>query len=60
MGIIVALGENPDDVSLDVKPLQGKLFFRLRVGDWRIIYDRDDDIKIIAIEKIKSREGAYK
>ena len=26
----------------------------------RIIFDRDDEVKIIAIEKIKPRGGAYK
>ena len=57
---INCLGENPDDPSLDIKPLQGQPYYRLRVGDWRVIFDRDDDVKIIAIEKIKPRGGAYK
>ena len=57
---IMALGANPDDPTLDVKPLQGEPYYRLRVGDWRIIYDRDDEVKIIAIEKVKPRGGAYK
>jgi mRNA interferase RelE/StbE len=57
---IIFLGKNPDDPLLDVKPLQGQPYYRLRVGSWRIIFDRDDDVKIIAIEKIKPRGGAYK
>lgn len=57
---IMALGANPDDPTLDVKPLQGQPYYRLRVDDWRVIYDRDDEVKIIAIEKIKPRGGAYK
>ena len=57
---ITLLGENPDDPLLDLKPLQGQPYYRLRVGDWRIIFDRDDDVKIIAIEKVKPRGGAYK
>jgi mRNA interferase RelE/StbE len=57
---IMALGADPDDPALDIKPLQGQPFFRLRVGNWRIIYDRDDQVKIIAIEKISPRGGAYK
>ena len=57
---IVLLGENPDDLSLDIKKLQGEPFFRLRVGQWRIIFDRDNAVKIISIEKIKSRGGVYK
>lgn len=57
---ITLLGENPDDPTLDIKPLQGEPYYRLRVGQWRIIFDKDDEVKIIAIEKIKPRGGAYK
>lgn len=57
---IKCLGDDPDNPSLDIKPLQGEPYYRLRVGQWRIIFDRDDEIKIIAIEKIKPRGGAYK
>lgn len=57
---IVLLGENPNDMTLDIKKLQGQPFFRLRVGDWRIIFNRKDTIKVIAIEKIKPRGDAYK
>ena len=57
---IVLLGANPDNASLDIKKLQGEPYFRLRVGQWRIIFDRDNEVKIISIEKIKPRGGAYK
>ena len=57
---IVLLGENPDNAGLDIKKLQGEPYFRLRVGQWRIIFDRDNEVKIISIEKIKPRGGAYK
>lgn len=57
---IVLLGENPDNSGLDIKKLQGEPYFRLRVGQWRIIFDRDNEVKIISIEKIKPRGGAYK
>jgi mRNA interferase RelE/StbE len=57
---IVLLGENPDSPSLDVKKLQGEPYFRLRVGKWRVIFNRDEEVKIIAIEKIKSRGDVYK
>ena len=57
---ISRLGVNPDDDTLDVKKLTGEPHYRLRVGDWRIIFDRDDEVKIIAIEKIKSRGDVYK
>ena len=54
------LGNNPDDPKLDIKPLHDDIYYRLRVGQWRIIFDRDDGIKIIGIEKIKPRGDAYK
>lgn len=57
---IEQLAVNPDNPELDTKKLEGELYYRLRVGDWRIIYDRQDDVKIIAIEKLKPRGDAYK
>ncbi len=57
---IVLLGTDPDSPNLDIKKLQGEPYFRLRVGQWRIIFDRDDEIRIISIEKIKSRGDVYK
>ena len=54
------LGHNPDDPALDARRLSGVPLYRLRVGDWRIIYDRQDAVQIIAIEKIKPRGDAYK
>lgn len=54
------LGENPDDPTLDTKRLEGEPYYRLRVGGWRVIYDRDNEVKVIAIEKIKPRGDAYK
>lgn len=57
---IVSLGENPDNPELDIKLLTGRPLYRLRVGDWRILFDRHDDLKIIAIEKIKPRGDVYK
>lgn len=57
---IFLLGQNPDDPALDVKPLEGEPYYRLRVGNWRIIFDRRDEVKIIAVEKIKPRGDVYK
>lgn len=54
------LGHNPDDPALDTKALSGVPLHRLRVGGWRIIYDRQDALQVIAIEKIKPRGDAYK
>jgi mRNA interferase RelE/StbE len=57
---IRCLGDDPDNPNLDIKRLQGQPYYRLRIGQWRVIFDRDDEVKIIAIEKIKPRGGAYK
>jgi mRNA interferase RelE/StbE len=57
---IYQLGLNPNDPALDVKRLQGEPYYRFRIGDWRVIFDRRDAVKIIAIERIKPRGEAYK
>lgn len=54
------LGVNPYDALLDVKRLRGERGFRLRVGQWRVIFDKDDFLMIIAIEKIGARGDVYK
>lgn len=44
----------------NVKKLVGsKNFYRLRVGDWRILYEIDDKNKEIKIYRIKHRNKAY-
>jgi len=46
---------------LDIKLLEGqKGYYRLRVGDWRILFIKNEVIKIIYIEKLKSRGDTYK
>ncbi|HMW21790.1 MAG TPA: type II toxin-antitoxin system RelE/ParE family toxin [Nitrosomonas sp.] len=54
------LGRDPDNSSLDIKKLEGEPYFRLRVGNWRVIFERHDVVRIITIEKIKPRGDAYK
>lgn len=47
------LGLNPDAKELGVKKLEGEEdLFRLRVGGWRVIFDRQGELRVIAIEKI--------
>ncbi len=42
----------------DVKKLQGRSGYRLRVGDYRIIFDKDGNI--LYIERIDNRGQIYK
>ncbi|HUU39623.1 MAG TPA: type II toxin-antitoxin system RelE/ParE family toxin [Desulfatiglandales bacterium] len=54
------LAENPDNPSLDIDVLKGREGFRLRVGQYRVIYTRQDDRLIIEIVKIRPRGDIYK
>ena len=51
------LSENP--FSKDIKRLKGSNDFRLRVGDYRIIYEIRDLDKIISILAIGHRKDIY-
>lgn len=53
--IVSAINNLP---SGDVKKLQGTNGYRLRVGDFRVLFDRDGNI--INIEKIENRGQVYK
>lgn len=57
---IHALGHDPDDPALDVKPLVGRQGYRLRVGGWPVLFMREDAIRVIRIERIKPRGDVYK
>ncbi len=59
-GEISMLGKNPDDKRLDIKKMKGKSAYRLRIGQWRVIFERDDDVRILSIEKIGTRGDIYK
>ena len=52
--------ENPDDPNLDVDKIKGKSGYRLRVGQYRIIYTRHRDQLIIEVVKIRPRGDIYK
>ena len=52
--------EDPDDPNLDVVKLKGESGYRLRVGQYRIIYTRHRDQLIIEVVKIRPRGDIYK
>ena len=53
------LAANPNNPSLDIDILKGRKGFRLRVGQYRIIYTRQDDQLIIEVVKIRTRGDIY-
>ena len=53
--IVTAINNLP---SCDVKKLQGTEGYRLRVGDFRVLFDKNGDI--LSIEKIENRGQVYK
>lgn len=48
---------NPASQANNVTKLQGRTGYRLRVGDWRVIFD--DDGVVMTIEKVAPRGNAY-
>ena len=55
---IEKLADTPARTDLDVKALQDQDGYRLRVGDWRVIYSQYG--LVLAIEKIAPRDKAYR
>ena len=47
----------PEELSSNGKKLQGSNYFRLRIGDWRVIYT--EDLTVIAVVRIAPRGDAY-
>lgn len=56
---IFQLAENPRPAGC--KKLKGKKteFWRIRIGDYRVIYTIDEGIKIIDIQKVGHRKDVY-
>jgi len=38
----------------------GEDAFRIRLGDYRVIYTVDDSVKIVAVERIRHRREVYR
>lgn len=56
------LGCNPDDASLDVKSLtnDSEARYRLRVGNYRVKFNREDEIRIVEIVRVGHRKEIYR
>lgn len=56
------LGHNPDNPALDIKALTNdpEAQYRLRVGSYRVKYNRDDGIRIIDVIRVGHRKDIYR
>lgn len=57
--ILLQQNPYPSNSNIDSKKLQNKNGFRLRIGDYRFIYDVVDNELIIFIEKADNRGDIY-
>jgi mRNA interferase RelE/StbE len=57
MAKVDQLAARPHELANQVKKLKGRPGFRLRVGDWRVIFDDDGDV--LDILAIGSRGSIY-
>ena len=58
---IKQLADNFDSLANNLKILKGKYdYYRLRVGDFRVIFHKDDAKIIITIIRIGHRKDIYK
>jgi mRNA interferase RelE/StbE len=58
---VEALAANPSNPNMDVKPLQCRPGeFRLRVGDYRIIFEPEKRFFLISVIAIRPRDDVYR
>jgi len=57
---IELLAQAPHAPNVNAKRLAGEEAYRLRVGDWRVIYELRNDVMVVVVVKIKPRGEAYK
>ena len=55
---ILALAQDPRPAGC--KKLRGyKTYWRVRVGDWRVVYDLDDSAKLVTVTRVAHRREVY-
>ena len=58
---IEAVATNPYGKHPNATRLSGRAgYFRLRAGDWRVVYVLDDERKHVVVAKIDLRERVYR
>ncbi len=52
------LANFPNCTDLDIKPLKShKYDYRMRVGRYRVLFDDEERVQIIAIQEVKKRDN---
>ena len=59
-GELDKLAQNPGGRDIDVTPLRARPGFRLRGGPWRVIFERDEEVRKIDVLRIGPRGDVYK
>jgi mRNA interferase RelE/StbE len=54
------LAQEPYARNPNLTKLQGRSGYRLRIGDWRVIYELEDDRLVILVLKIAPRGEVYR
>jgi len=57
MDALISLEENPRPRGME--KIRGKELWRVRKGDYRVVYDIDDDAKIVTVVRIGHRKDVY-
>ena len=57
---LAALAADPMAANNNVSALKGEPGFRLRVGDWRVLYDIDHSKRRLRVLDVRPRGDAYK
>jgi mRNA interferase RelE/StbE len=45
--------------AASVKPMKGSDRYRLRVGDWRVIYELHDEVMTVLVVRVGNRRDVY-
>ena len=57
---VAQLAADPFAKSLNATKLQNRAGYRLRIGDWRLIYEVQKEQLVIMVLKVASRGEVYK
>jgi mRNA interferase RelE/StbE len=57
---LIAIAANPYAENPNARKLQGRDGYRLRVGDWRVIYEIQNEQMVILVLRIAPRGEVYR